>query len=242
MYVLTIKINLKNERRLFMRNKKTIIILIVAICCSIIAGIGIYSYLLPQKTTIYVYKQDYEAGTLLTSEMLTSMQVDSQIIVNGASQATDSYYITSATINHVLKQGNTIKTNVSKGTSVIPQQLSVTGGNALEHAMKSDSIAVTVPVNATTGITNDLKAGSRVNVYTSQTSNNGLPETTLLFQNMKVLAIYKTNDGVLTGVSLEVDQSESLKLIYATTYETVYLGLVNENGYQVTDNGLTYAK
>lgn len=216
-----------------MRNKKTILILIVAICCAIAGGIGLYTYLVPQKSTIYVFNADYEAGTLFTSNMITPMQVDSKIITNGASKNTDSYYITSNEINDILKQGNTLKTRVSKGMSVIPQQLSVSGGNALEYAMKADAIAVTIPVNSNSGVTNDLKANSRVNVYTSQTGSNGIPQTTLLFQNMKVLAVYR-NDSGICGVSLEVTQAQSLKLVYSATYESIYLGLVNENGYQVT--------
>lgn len=225
-----------------MRNKKIIIILAIALCCAIAGGVGLYSYLVPQKSTIYVFNGDYEAGTLFTSQMVTPMQVDSKIVVNGAGKNTDSYYITSANINEILKQGNTLKTNVSKGMAVIPQQLSVSGGNALEHAMKPDCIAVTIPVNSNSGITNGLKANSRVNVYTSQTGSNGIPQTTMLFQNMKVLAVYR-NDGGICGVSLEVTQAQSLKLVYATTYESVYLGLVNENGYQVTkESEPKYAK
>lgn len=216
-----------------MRNKKTILILIVAICCAIAGGIGLYTYLVPQKSTIYVFNGDYEAGTLFTSQMVTPMQVDSHIVTNGASKSTDSYYITSATINDVLKQGNTLKTKVSKGMAVIPQQLSVSGGNALEYAMKSDAIAITIPVNSNSGITNDLKANSRVNVYTSHQGSGGIPQTTLLFQNMKVLAVYRNDNGIC-GVSLEVTQAQSLKLVYSATYESIYLGLVNENGYQVT--------
>ena len=224
-----------------LKNKKAIIILCIAIVCAIISGVGLYSFLVPQRATIYVYKGNYEAGTTLTSDMLTPMQVDARIVSNGANKSTDSYYITSSTINDVLKKGNKLKTNVVKGMPVIPQQLSVEGGNALEYVMKPESIAVTIPVNSNTGITNDLKAGSRVNIYTCHKANSGGQQTQLLFQNMKVLAVYKS-DGQITSVTIEVNHSESLKLIYATTYEIVYLGLVNESGYQSSEGQLIFGQ
>ena len=91
--------------------------------CAIISGVGLYSFLVPQRATIYVYKGNYEAGTTLTSDMLTPMQVDARIVSNGANKSTDSYYITSSTINDVLKKGNKLKTNVAKGMPVITQTL-----------------------------------------------------------------------------------------------------------------------
>lgn len=76
--------------------------------------------------------------------------------------------------------------------------LSVSGGSKVEMSMKSDAIAVTVPVNEYTGITNDLKEGARVNIYANLDST-----VALIQQNKRVLEVFKSNDGVITGVAVE---------------------------------------
>ena len=95
--------------------------------------------------------------------------------------------------------------------------------------MKSDAVAVTVPVNENTGITNDLKEGSHVNIYANLDST-----ISLIQQNKRVLEVYKDN-GTITGVSIEENIDESMELIYAVTNGSIYLGLVDATGYQATE-------
>ena len=82
------------------------------------------------------------------------------------------------------------------------------------------------------GVTNDLKEGSRVNIYAMGVDT---PGTTLLFQNMRVINTQKDN-GTLSSATIEVDVDQSLKLVYAANYSTIYLGLVDSTGYEATDN------
>ena len=107
--------------------------------------------------------------------------------------------------------------------------LSVSGGSTVEMNMKSDAIAVTVPVNENTGITNDLKEGSHVNIYANLDS-----KISLIQQNKRILEVFKS-DGIITGVSVEENINESMELIYAVTNGSIYLGLVDATGYQSTE-------
>ena len=106
--------------------------------------------------------------------------------------------------------------------------LSVTGGNAIEMSMKSSAIAVTVNVDNISGVTDELGAESRVNVYVSYRASG----TTLLLENMRVLEVYKNNDGSLNSATLEVNNDQALKLIEAQNNGSLHLGLVNGSGYQ----------
>ena len=110
--------------------------------------------------------------------------------------------------------------------------LSVAGGSNVEMSMDPSKIAVTVPVTNVTGVTNDLKNGTRVNVYATGGDTAG---TTLLFQNMRVLSVQKDNNGALFSATLEVTADESLKLIYAANYSTLHFGLVDSSGYEFTE-------
>lgn len=42
--------------------------------------------------------------------------------------------------------------------------------------------------------------------------------------------------ATLSSATIEVDVDQSLKLVYAANYSTIYLGLVDSTGYEATDN------
>ena len=109
--------------------------------------------------------------------------------------------------------------------------LSVTGGSTVETYMDPSKIAVTVAVNGINGVTNDLKGGSHVNVYVSGIKEDGI---TLFLQNMRIISA-NTSNGSLMSATFECDQNQALKLIYAATYSSIYLRLVDQNSYQYTE-------
>ena len=47
------------------KNRKILIILIIAILVAAAGGVSLYLYLTPQKTTVYVFNSNYESGTAL---------------------------------------------------------------------------------------------------------------------------------------------------------------------------------
>lgn len=170
------------------KNKKIIMILLTALVIAVIGGIALYMYLVPQKTTVYVFNDNYQAGTALTEKMLTPVQADSKIVVAGKNSNTSSRFVTGADIKAVLNSGDSLRMDVAEGMPLTLSILSVTGGSSVEMNMDPAKIAVTVPVTSITGVTKDLKEGSRVNIYTTGGDANG---TTLLFQNMRVLSVEK---------------------------------------------------
>lgn len=214
------------------KNRKIIFILIAAMLTAIIGGVSMYFFLMPQKTTVYVFNDNYEAGEPLTEEMLVPIQADSKIVVAGKQANTSSSFVTGKDIETVLNAGDSLRMDVSKGMPLSLSILSVAGGSNVEMSMDPSKIAVTVPVTNVTGVTNDLKNGTRVNVYATGGDTSG---TTLLFQNMRVLSVQKDNNGALFSATLEVTADESLKLIYAANYSTLHFGLVDSSGYEFTE-------
>ena len=107
--------------------------------------------------------------------------------------------------------------------------------------MDNQKVAVTVPVNSVSGVSNDLKAGSRVNIYA--TGYGGGASTTLIFENMRILGTEKNGSASLTAATIEVSIEESLKLIDALNTSTITFGLVNGSGYQAASGqDMTYAR
>lgn len=200
-----------------------------AVICSITACVLIYNYVAPARGTIYIFNDSYPAGQQVTSDMLSPMQVDSSVIVAGKKDAISTRFVSPSDYAEVIRSGDSLRMDVSEGMPLTTSMLSVAGGTAVEMNMKSDSIAVTVAVDSNTGVTNDLKEGARVNVYSCMDA-----QTTLIQQNKRILAVY-SDGGIITGVSIEENIKESMELIHAATYGQIYLGLVDATGYQAEE-------
>lgn len=211
------------------KNSKILMVLAIALVFTIAAGICIFQILSPQRTTIYVFNKNYTAGTTLTADMFTPIQVDSKIVVAGANAPISHRFITQAEFPTLLRANDSLKSDVGEGTPLVISLLSVTGGNAIEMSMQATAIAVTVDVTPITGVTNDLAPGAYVNVYVTYHTGG----TKLIMEKMRVLAVHKGGSGgSLSGATLELTNSEAVRLIDATKNGSIYLGLVNSGGYQ----------
>lgn len=180
------------------KNRRIVLIVVLAAFVSILGGVSLYSYLTPQKTTVYVFKDNYESGTTVTKSMLTAVRCDSKIVVAGKNTDTSSKFVTGENLDAVLKTGDSLRMDVSTGMPLTLALLSVNGGSDVEKNMDPKSIAVTVPISDITGVSNDLKNGSRVNIY--ETAEGG--KTVLAFQGMRILSTAKDSSGTLTSATI----------------------------------------
>lgn len=222
------------------KNKKIIIVLVVAFLVAIAGGIALYMYLVPKKTTIYVFKQNVAAGTVVTYDMLMPIQADSDIYVAGAKTTASERYVTGANVDAVLKSGDSLRMDVTEGMPLTLSLLTTSGGSTVEMAMNPEKVAVTIAVSSVTGITSELKAGSKVNVYATGLFSNNEYKTTLIFEGLRILAVNK-NDQSLTSVTLETSTDESLKLIYYASSFSIYLGLIDSSGYEFRGTDVSFS-
>lgn len=211
------------------KNKIIIFLIGCAVVCSMLATYLIWNFLNPSRSTVYVFNGDYQAGEQITSSMLNPVQVDSTIVVAGASTDVSTQFVTSSDYAEIIRSGDYLRIDVSEGMPLTTSMLSVTGGSTIEMNMTSDSIAVSISVNQFTGVTNDLKAGAKVNIYSCINSS-----VQLIQQNKRVLEVFKS-DGEITGVAIEETIYESMELIYAVKNGSIYLGLVDGTGYQSSE-------
>lgn len=214
------------------KNRKIILILIAAFIVAVIGGIALYCYLVPKKTTVYVFKTNAKAGDVVTEDMLTAVQADSEIFVAGASAETSTQFVTGESIIAVLKSGDSLRMDVSAGMPLTLSLLTANGGSTVEMNMDPTKIAITIPVTGITGVTNDLKSGSRVNIYVTGADDSGNYNTTLAFQSMRILTVTKDNNGALVSATIETSVEESLKLVYYSSSYNIYLGLIDSTGYE----------
>ena len=215
------------------KNKKIVTVLFLALILSVIGAFFLYNYLKPQKTTVYVFNNNYDTGTIINANMLTAVQCDSHILVAGAKSNTNNQFVTGKNLQDVLNTGDTLRMDVSSGMPLTTSMLSVNGGTSIEMSMDPSKIAVAIPVNNATGVSNGLREGSRVNVYSVTETG-----AKLVLQNMRVLAI-KSGDEI-QNVTIEVTADESLRLIYYIANSTIYLGLVDNGGYEYIEDMSSY--
>ena len=221
------------------KNKRMLLALTLVIIIAVAAGFMLWYYLNPQKTTVYTFNDNYEAGTLVTSDMLTPVRVDSTITVAGSNTDTNTRFVTGNTITDTLNAGNSLRMDVSDGMPLTYSMLSVSGGTSIEMSMDSSSVAVTIPATEGSGITTDIEQNSRVNIYA--TGWDGADGTTLIFQNVRVLAVNSGSDAV-TSIMVEMTVEESLKLVNAMSTCTLYYGIVDASGYQAVEDDMTFSR
>lgn len=214
------------------KNRKILIIILIGLVLSALAFYGTYKFLTPQRVTMYLFNDNYSAGEVVTAEMLTPVSVDAKIMVSGKSEDTASTFVTGQDIKELLKKSDALRMDVATGMPLTRALLSAAGGSSIEQTMENNKIAITVPVSGITGVSNDLKQGSRVNIYTIDAESTA---AVLVLQNMTVLETTVEGDGTLTAATVECDQNQALQLAYYSTQSSIYFGLVNGSGYQAVD-------
>ena len=222
------------------KNRALLLIILIGVAFAVLAGFGVHSYLSPKRTTYWCFNSDYKAGTALTEDMLYAVQADAGILVAGAGQQASAQFITGAEKAAIVNSGDSLRIDVTTGMPLMKGMLSVNGGTAIEMSMDPAKVCVTLPCTSITGVSDGLTKGSRVNVYATGYSESGTTATTLIFQAMKV-ADTGIRDGVLQSITLETTVEESLKLINYQNSATLYFGLVDQNGYQYAEDGLSYS-
>lgn len=201
------------------RSQKIAILMILAIICAVVSGFSIYTYCNTSKGFIYVFNDDYKAGTKISKEMFSSIKVDKKIVVDGQKGGLETYYITDENFSKVVKNNEFLLNDVIKDQPFTFVDLAYTSGTSIERSLSGDGMAVTIPISGSAAVTDDLRVGSVVNIYSSDSF-----ETSLLFENMKIIA---RNEGdSISTVTFETNPDDTLDLINAANNYHLYFSLV----------------
>lgn len=216
--------------------KKSNMSFLIILMLGVLVAFMTYSFLSTAKTTIYVFKDNYPAGTKITENILVPQEIDSRIVVEVARQNGGVVYITDANKDEVI--GSFLITDVVKGTPLLSSMSDKLGGSPPEVRLSPNHVAVTVPGDNITGVNPFIKHGARVNVYAGFETDNS-PVEYLLLQNVKVLDVQyaevnnsNTNTPTLSGITLEVTPEQSIALQYACEFGKIRLGLVKAGQYK----------
>lgn len=216
------------------KNKIITTLFACAVGFSLLGAYLVWQFLSPQRGTMYVFNGDYSTGEQIKAEMLVPVQADATVFAGGKKTSASAWFVTPAEYDEVIHSGQSLREDVTEGLPLMRKMLSVSGGTTIEMNMRSDATVVTVPVDRYSGVTNDLKAGARVNVSVTMGG-----ATILIQQNKRVLEVFR-DEGKIVGVALEQDVPESLELIYALNNGKIYFSLVDATGYQSVEGDDPY--
>jgi pilus assembly protein CpaB len=215
---------------------KSIILLVVALGCGLVASIGINQMLSAKhtepaetgpKSTVFVAKAKIGIGDTIKHEQINLIEYPAEHVPQGA--ITELKDI----------EGRRAKTTILPGLPIVEGQLLAIGENG-EDVTKLIPVGMRgfpVRVDAVSGLAGLVKPGDRVDVVVHIRENPSLgltsPKTVTFLQNLKVFAVddvfNRNNDGqqavVAKTISLLVTQNQANMLTMATELGTIRLSM-----------------
>lgn len=202
-----------------------------------------YDYLKGAKTNIYLFANSYEAGTTITRDMLTTLEVDATMVDNLAYSSQEAKYVTDSDLKEIIAAGDTLGTDVYAGTPFMTTETSTIGGSSVERRLGDYKTAITIPVNNISGVSPEISAGAKINIYTCYTTSSYQVEE-LLFQNVKILEVQATGDKesgyTLSAITIEINPEDALQLLHAINYQKLDITLLKSGKYNQISNNSVY--
>ncbi len=170
-----------------------------------------------EKTVrVLVADKDFQRGERLTAEAIKW--------VDWPEKAMSEAYITEATGGDPAELEKAVaRTSIIKGEPLIEAKIVRVGTSGLMAAVLAPGMrAVTMRITPETGVSGFVLPGDRVDIYYSETNNNNVTKTDMIFEDVRVLAIntvYSENPEapVIEGANATVEMSPSDAEFFITT-------------------------
>lgn len=226
-----------------MSNGKKILLVLIVLFGGLIAWFS-YSYLSTSKTNIFLFNKNYEAGTAVTKDMFTVLEVDADMVTQLAyASDSNSKYVTADDLSQIISNGDCLGVDVYKGTPFMTTETSTIGGSAAERRLSDYKTAITIPVTNISGVSPEITAGARINIYASYATDSYQVEQ-LLFQNVKILDVQATGDAdsgyTLSAFTIEVDPADAMQLLHAINYWKIDITLLKSGKYETMTTSSVY--
>ena len=197
-----------------------------------------YGYLKDEKTNIYLFNADYEAGRTITPDMLEIMEVDNKLVHKVIESNSPAQYVLPSDLQKIIDNKETLGCDVSKYTPFMSTQTASVGGSLVERRLAKNKVAITIPVNNISGVSPEITAGAMINVYTNYSSESFQVEE-LLMEEIKILDVQATGDAEsgysLSGITIQVSPEQTLKLLHAINFQKIDVVLLKTGHYEQVD-------
>ena len=208
-------------------NKKTIILLGIALFCGLLAVVLVKSYLKREESKLYqgmnmvpviAITQDTASGQIITQQLIAKRNVPEKFVHKNAINPKDFELILGQKLQFPMKRGDTLLWN---SISADGAQL---GKKGFSEIITKGERALTIPIDEIGGVGGFIKPNDHIDIlYTVRSEITGEECTITLLQNMTVLAtgrsfggsLEKKQGGGYNTLTLLVTLEEAELLVFA---------------------------
>lgn len=223
-------------------NTGALIILILMLIIGCLCGYGYYWYARSMRSTIFMFKEPYLSGTVVTGDMFVPQEIDSRTYQAMSEHGNGIMYASQPELVEIIKRGDVLKTDVIAGLPVTSNLFMSVGGTDVERRLSRDNVAVEIKASKVSGLSGkEVTKGSRINI-SSFYAYDDLMFTDLLFQDLLILAVINDEDGNVSSVFVELPPADSIILQHALEAEKVSVGILKPGQYTGITEGTEYKK
>lgn len=225
------------------KKRNTWIIVVLIIIVGAIVAFGVYNYLKEQRQHIFLFTDDFKAGTQINKDMFVAEEIASNTYNAMAENGNGAMYVTSGEITEYIKAGDRLATDVVKMQPATSNLFISSGGSRVESRLSDDMVAVEILASRAYGLSGkEVRVGSRVNISTNY-SYDRVKQTDLILQDVLVLDVVDDEDGQTMSIFVEVKPEDSVILQHALVSETVSVAVLRPGAYTpIKGAGTTYSK
>lgn len=208
---------------------------VIIIVLALVVGVLSYSYLSSAKTTIYLFNDNYSAGTEVDASLFVASEIDTNLILEAMARG-DASYVTPDNVDEFM--GDYLRSDVVAGTPFLTIHSDMQAGPGAEKRLSEGMVAVTVEADNLVGVTPFIIPDTYVNVY----ANYELEEsqvTKLLLQKIRVIDVQysevfneSSDSPTISGITLEVEPGDSMLIQHAADFGSIRFGIVNGATYE----------
>ena len=210
-----------------MKNKRALVMLVIAVLLGVVAVTMASQWLGRQSdiatNRVVVAARDIELGSPLTPDMLTSVEWPSGSLPTGA-------------INDpLLLSDRVVKVTLMRGEPVLESKLAPKGTKGgLSSVIAEGKRAITVKVNEVVGVAGFALPGNHVDIMVNTNDERERMVSKIVLENILVLAVAQeasrddTKPKVVNAVTLEVTPQEAEKIDLARSVGNLSLVLRNQ--------------
>lgn len=223
-------------------NKGATVILLLMVLVGLAFGVGFYFYAQSMRSTIFLFNNNYEAGTTVTKDMFLMQEIDSQTYKGMGQNGDKGMYVSESQLVGYIESGEKLSADVVAYMPVVDTMFVSTGGTGVERRLDNDKVAVEIAANKVNGLSGrEVSVESRVNI-SSFYSVEDVMETDLLFQDVLVLDVVTDDDGNISSIYVELSPEDSIVLQHALVSESVSIAVLKPGSYTPITEGTEYRK
>lgn len=221
---MAVKRNEKAKNRAFLA-------LLFIIVLGLVFAFLFYMYSKKLKSGVYVFNDDYRAGTMVCAEMFSPVEIDAELFKSVNEASNTGAYLSMEELNGTIRRGGRLRTDVVKGLPATSNLFTDSYSGSVESHLSDNLVSVEIPAAGVSGLSGrEVYTGTRVNLLAGG-KEGGSYVTEMIFQDVPVVSVTENGDGDTESIFVELQPDESLKLVTALHTRDITVSVIKAGQY-----------